>query len=103
MALRLIDKKQIRLQKLKEKHLEKRNENRNEQLRIINELNQNLLNKMVTAFNEGKIPESWSGFEIRHLMSEIVKKNFASISLRGKRKKAFKNHLLTTPGLVWSL
>lgn len=43
-----------------------------EQKRIVSELCDNLKAKVLQAIQDGKIPTSWNGFELRHVLRDMM-------------------------------
>jgi hypothetical protein len=75
------------------------NMTKEEQVRFVEELTDNLKAHMLDTINHGHVPQDWDGHELRHWALSVVQNKFVFRPLEGKRKKEFKNHLIINPNL----
>lgn len=68
--------------------------NKDEQIVFVKALTEDLAKQLIIKIENGRIPESWDGLELRWLIQEQVTWNNYSSKTMKKRKREFKNTCL---------
>lgn len=77
---------------------------RSQQKNFVRDLSRTISEHICAAIDAGKVPEEWDGHELRCWLAEQHAESAAMTCIRNsprqKRARAYRNHLLITPGLT---